>query len=76
MEIITMSQDQVKWNGPWKKPTSACVQLSLCIRLCMHVLYSVRVCASNSVWHLPTTVRFVSEFLSESPPDAVRGNVV
>lgn len=27
MEIITMSQDQVEWNGPWKKPTYASVQL-------------------------------------------------
>lgn len=48
-----------------------CVYKSVCT-LVVHLLC----CTSNSVWHLPSTVRPVSEFLSESHPDAVRGNVV
>lgn len=68
MELIAMSQDQVKRNGPWKKPTYANAQLSTCVYAYTCAAECVRVhlfcCASNSVWRLPTTVCSPSKWIT------------
>ena len=83
---VTRSSE-MKWSMKKSLRVLVCSSVCACTRACVCTSRAVDVCVYtrvvhllchtfNSVWHLPTTVYFVSWFLSDLPSDAVRGNVV